>query len=136
MADSNRPLIYLVYEDLVNAVDGIGVKTFLSRPKVTAEELEDFIVIDIPTEIHGRIKGSLGVMAGCYGTFSVFCKAKSDSTLNIGKQGNIIQTVLDLFPINSEHVSATNPTILMQGYDGYGFQVTQITFNIRTKFNI
>lgn len=135
MADKRKPLLYLVYQDLVGAVNGIGKKTFLDRPKTGTEDLANFIVIDIPTEIKGMVKGNFGVMADSYGTFSVFCKAKSDATLNIGTQSDLTQKVLDLFPINGKHITASKPTVLMQGEDGYGYQVTQISFKIRTKFN-
>lgn len=132
---TRRPLIYLVYEDLVEAVKGIGKKTFLDRPKETSEELTNFIVVDLPTELRGSVKGNIDVTSKCFGTFSVFCKAKTDRTLNIGAQSELIQKVLDVFPVNGKHVTASNPTVLMQGEDGYGFQVTQITFKLRTKFN-
>jgi hypothetical protein len=132
---AGKPLIYLVYSDLVEAVKGIGKKTFLDRPKDTKEELANFIVIDIPTEIRGLVKGNADVTSECYGTYSVFCKAKTDRTLNIGTQSDLTQKVLDVFPLNGKHVTATKPTVLMQGEDGYGYQVTQITFKLRTKLN-
>lgn len=132
---ANKPLIYLVYNDLVEAVNGIGKKTFLDRPKNSNEELANFIVIDIPTEIRGLLKGNADVTSECFGTISVFCKAKTDRTLNIVAQSDLTQKVLDVFPINGEHVTATKPTVLMQGEDGYGYQVTQITFRLRTKLN-
>lgn len=132
---TRKPLIYLIYSDLVEAVKGIAKKTFLDRPKDTDEELTNFIVIDLPTEIRGSLKGNADVMSECYGTFSIFCKAKTDRTLNIGAQSDLTQKVLDVFPINGKHVTGTKPTPLMQGEDGYGYQVTQITFKLRTKLN-
>jgi len=63
---------------------------------------------------------------------SVFCKAKTDGTMNVNAQSNLVQQVLDLFPIVGDAVEASNPAILMQGSDGYGYQVTQITFKLRT----
>ena len=91
--------------------------------------------MNLPTELRGMVKGSFDVLADCYGTYSVFCKAKTDSTINIGMQSDLVQKVLDLFPINGQHITATNPTVLMQGDDGYGYQVTQISFALRTKLN-
>lgn len=132
---AKKPLIYLIYNDLVNAVKGIGKKTFLDRPKSESNELVNFIVIDLPTEIKGRLKGNADVTSEGYGVFSVFCQAKTDRTLNITAQSELIQKVLDVFPINGEHITATKPTVLMQGEDGYGYQVTQITFKLRTKLN-
>lgn len=130
-----KPLTYLIYNDLVTAVKGIGKQTFLSRPKTASDELVNFIVVDIPTEIRGRVKGDFNFTVDCYGTISVFCKAKTDSTPNITMQSELSQKVLDLFPINGKHITASNPRILMQGEDGYGYHVTQITFKLRTKLN-
>lgn len=135
MAKNKKSLIYLIYDDLVNAVKGIGEKTFLDRPKSVPEELVKFIVIDIPSEISGKVKGSIDVTAGCYASFYIFCKAKTNGTINIGAQSELTQKVLDLFPINAQHIVASKPIVLMQGQDGYGFQVTHITFSLRTKFN-
>ena len=132
-----KPLVYHIYDDLVNAVKGIGEKTFLGRPEPIGSNVDNFIVIDIPTTISGRVKGNLGIMADCYGVFHIFCKSKSDRTLNIGKQSELTQKVLDIFPINGEHISATQPRLLMNGSDDTGFyQVTQISFKLRTKFNV
>lgn len=135
MANTNKPLVYLIYEDLVKAVDGIGKKTFTYRPKNSSTELVNFVVVGLPTDIYGVFKGSTDVLAECYGTYSVFCKAKTDATVNVGMQSDIVQKVIDLFPINGKHVSASSPRILMQGEDGYGYHVTQITFSLRTKVN-
>lgn len=135
MADGKRSFMYIIYMDLTESVRGIGSKTFLDRPKSSKEELANFIVVDLPTELRGMVKGRMEVMADCYGTFSVFCKAKTDSTVNIVAQGDLTQEILDLFPINGKYVTATNPRVLMQGDDGYGYQVTQISFRLRTKFN-
>ena len=131
----NTSLVYLIYNDLVGAVKGVGEKTFLYRPKTLKEELTSFVVVDLPTELIGRVKGSIDFSAGCYGTFSVFCKAKTDDTPNIDAQSTLVQNILDLFPINGKHISAASPRVLLQGADGHGYQVTQITFKLRTKIN-
>ena len=132
----SKPLLYNIYQDLVTAAKGIGEGVFLDRPKSGDKDLAKFVVVNVPTTIHNRVKGNLGVMAGCFGLYSVFCKAKTNATLNIGAQSDMVQSILDLFPINGEHISAVEPTVLMRGEDGYGYQVTQISFKIRTKFNI
>lgn len=135
MAKKKKPLVYLIYDDLVNAVKGLGKKTYLDRPKSVPDEVVNFIVVDIPTEIRGLVKGSIDFKADCYGTFSIFVKAKTDGTPNIASQTDLTQSVLDVFPINGTHIKATKPSILMQGDDGLGFQVTQITFKLATKTN-
>jgi len=135
MSVTKKPLIYLIYNDLVNAVKGIGKKTFLGRPEPIGEDIANFIVIDLPTELRGMVKGSCDTMVDSYGTFSVFCKSKTDRTLNIVSQSELIQKVLDVFPVNGKSVTASNPRVLMQGFDETGYQVTSISFKLRTKFN-
>lgn len=130
-----KSLIYYIYDELVAAVDGIAKKTFLERPKVTDKELEYFIVVDIPTEIRGQVKGSLNFRVDCYATYSIFCKSKTDGTLNIGAQTALTQKVIDKFPINGKFITATKPTVLMEGNDGFGYHVTQVSFKLRTKLN-
>lgn len=130
-----KPLIYLIYDDLVNAVKGIAKKTFLDRPKNLQEETQNFIVVDIPADIYGRVKGDLTVMAACYGVFYIFVKSKTDGTPNIDSQTRLTDSVLKAFPINGEHITASEPSVLMKGNDGYGYHVTTITFKLRTKFN-
>ena len=95
----------------------------------------NLIVIEPLTTIYGKIAGDEDVMAECYGTYSVYCKAKTDNTININAQTTLVQKVKDVFPINTKHITATKPRELMRGADGNGFQVTQITFKLRTKFN-
>lgn len=131
----SKALTYLIIEDLVKAVDGIGKKTFLSRPKVTAKELTSFLVVSLTSRLYPAIAGNADVKLTTYGTISVFCKAKTDGTPNIGSQTDMVQSVMDLFPINGTHITAYKPTILMRGEDGYGYHETQIIFKIRTKFN-
>lgn len=135
MAETKKALVYIIYDDLANAVEGLAKKTFLDRPNTTSKELTDFIVIDLPTELSALVKGSSDFSVNCYGLFSVFCKSKSDGTLNIGAQSKLAQSVMDKFPINGKYITATNPTIMMKGKDGNGFQVTEISFRLRTRFN-
>ena len=132
---AKKALIYLIYDDLVSAVKGIASKTSLGRPEPIGSDVASLIVIDIPTEIRSRIKGSYDMAVDCYATFDIFCKSKSDRTLNIGSQSNLTQKVLDVFPINGKAVIASNPTVLLKGFDDTGYQVTSISFKLRTKLN-
>ena len=130
-----KSLLYHIYNELSSAVKGIGNKTFFGRPEPVGQDVANFIAIEIPTEIRGRIKGSYDMAVECYATFSVYCKAKTDRTLNVNSQSDLTQKVLDVFPIDAKHIVATHPTVLMGGYDETGFQVTQISFKLRTRIN-
>jgi len=130
-----KSIVYLIYNDLSAAVKGVAVKVSFGRPEPVGSDVANFIAIEIPTEIRSRIAGSFDMSVDCYATFDVYCKAKTDRTLNVGTQTDLVQKVLDVFPINGKCVTAANPTILMQGYDETGYQVTKISFRLRTKFN-
>lgn len=132
---AKKALLYLIYDDLTNAVNGIAKKTFLGRPEPIGTDVASLIVIDIPTEIRSRIAGSYEMSVDCYATFSVYCKAKTDRTLNVSSQSDLTQKVLDVFPINGKCIVCSKPTVLLQGFDKTGYQVTQISFKLRTKFN-
>lgn len=132
---ANKPLIYYIYNDLVTAVNGIAKKTYLDRPKALAEETTNFIVVDIPDNIRKRFKGDMNFMVGCYGVFHLFVKSKTDGTPNIDTQTRLTDSILNVFPINGIHVTASEPDVLMKGTDGYGYHVTTITYKLRTKFN-
>lgn len=128
-----KSFLFYVYDDLVEAVKGITDKTFLGRPKVVSDKLNSFIVVQLPVNIRNLIAGGIERMPYTQGTFTVYAKAKSDSTLNPGIQTDLVDQVIKKFPISTERIAATRPRILMEGEDGYGFQSTLITFTIRGK---
>lgn len=134
MAEKQRTPLYYIYDDLYQGVKGVADKVSLGRrPKQTKEELKSFLVIKLESRIRNLIAGGLDRMPYCYGTVTVFCKAKDDGTLNIEAQSDLVDAVIKKFPIAGTHIAATRPQILMQGEDGYGYQVTQISFTIRGK---
>ena len=135
MAKKVKPLLTLIYDDLSSAVKGIADKLSFGRPEPVGSNVANFISIEIPTEIRSRIKGSYDMSVDCYATFNVYVKSKTDRTLNINSQSDITQKVLDVFPINGKCIVGSKPTLLMQGFDETGYQVTQISFRLRTKFN-
>ena len=128
----NDTFLYKVFNDLVNAAEKTGKPVYLERPKSLKSEVTQFVVVSLPAQIYGMVKGGLDFRSASNGLISVFCKAKTDGTMNVNAQSNLVQQVLGLFPIVGDAVEASNPAILMQGSDGYGYQVTQITFKLRT----
>lgn len=131
-----KPTMYNIFNSLVKAAKATGVaNVYLSnRPNVT-KEMTEFVVIDLPTEQYRAVKGNDDFIIKTDGVFYIGMKAKSDNTPNIGKQTALVQKFLDLFPIKDDHIVATEPTVLLKGSDKSGFQITTISFNIRTKIN-
>jgi len=134
MAEKKRTPLYLIYDDLCQPMKEVAEKVSLGRrPKQTKTELKTFLVINLASRLRNLIAGDLTNMPQCYGTITVFCKAKDDGTLNIESQSDVVDAVIKKFPISGEHIAATRPQIMMEGEDGYGYQVTQISFTIRGK---
>lgn len=131
-----KPTMYNIFNSLVTAAKTTDVANiFLSnRPDVT-KEMTEFVVIDLPTEQYRSVKGNDDFVVRTDGVFYIGMRAKSDNTPNIGKQTALVQKFLDLFPIKDDHIVATEPTVLLKGSDKSGFQITTISFNIRTKIN-
>lgn len=134
MAEQQNNFLYNFYNDLTEALKSIGVKMFLGRrPKTSKEELNAFLVIKLNTRMHNIIAGGIDRMPHCYGTIHVFYKAKDDGTLNVQGHTELVDKVIKCFPIAGKHLAGTRPEILMDGEDGYGYQVTIISFSIRGK---
>lgn len=129
-------LLYLIYNDLTEALKGKGYPIYFGRPTNLPEKTTAFLVIELPVELLGRVAGDMKVMADTFGLISMYVKAKSNGTMNIEAQGDGTEIVTDVFPINTDNITASKPRILVSGNDGDGYHVTKITFKLRTKFNI
>lgn len=134
----NKPLVWHIFNEIVSeikSVGGIENVYITNRPKEVNDKMKAFAVVSLPTEIRRTIIGNEDTELRMIGVIHVFTKSKTDNTPNIVSQTSIAQSVMDLFPINGEHIVASLPSILIDGDDGNGFQITSITFKIRTKFN-
>lgn len=131
-----KPTMYNIFNSLVTAAKTTGLTNiYLSnRPKV-AKKMSEFVVIDLPTELYRAVKGNDDFIVRTDGVFYIGVKAKSDNTPNISKQTELVHKFVNLFPIEDDFIVASGPSILMRGDDKAGFQITTISFNIRTKIN-
>lgn len=134
-----KSVLYNIYSDLVTAVNPVvGAKyVFLKdRPNVKDDEtpMAKFVVIDIPTTIRDYVIGESKTMLQASGILHVFVSARSNNTLNLNAMGDLVDSLVELFPIKGNYAVATNPRVLMRGADGEGFQVTTITFDLRCRW--
>ena len=132
---ANKPLTYRIFGDLTNAVGSFS-PVYLGRPKTTDNPESYFIVVTLPTDINDIAAGNTGFSLKTYGYYDIYVKAKTDSTMNVNSQTTLTAKVEALFPIKGEVMVASKPTLRFLGYDGYGFHVTRIMFDIRTFINI
>lgn len=130
---------YNIINSLVSACkEAKAEKIFISnRPKIGAAgaKYKSFAVIVLPSRLYRDVKGNTDFLMSTNGILSIGVEAKKDGQPNIERQTEIVQSFLDLFPINDDYISATNPVILMKGLDETNFQITHIMFDIRTKIN-
>ena len=133
-----KSTLYNIYNDLVKAVKPIvgNKNVFLKdRPKTNGDEvpMSKFVVVDLPVSIDDYVIGSKKTYLTTSGVYYLFTQSRKDDTLDINATGELVDSVLDLFPISGDYVVASNPVVRMGGSDGMGFQVTTVTFDLHTK---
>jgi len=124
-----------IYGDLVSAMNTVLDKKliFLGRPDTISSEMTKFATIEIPATITDVAYGKNKLMLNTTGLITLFVKSKSNGTLNVNAMSDLVDCVIDLFPINGQYCAAARPTPFMKGDDGQGFNYTEIAFHIHTK---
>ena len=127
-----------LYSDLVSALATVVDRECIflgNRPRFSKEDAKfgRFVVIDIPDAVRDVAIGKHKLMLHTMGILSLFDKSKNDDTLRVNSMSDFIDAVTDLFPISGEYCVAANPIPLINGSDGYGYQVAEISFNLHTK---
>lgn len=136
MAQSNTTATFQILNSIVTALKPLGVKTYLlNRPKTVDDKMTQFVVIDLPTQILRTTKGYDDYNYRTTGVIYAFVRAKTDGTPNIDKQTQLVRSIAELFPLKDDIVRCVEPKVLMRGLDKTDFQVTTITFTLRTKVN-
>lgn len=133
-----KSTLYNIYNDLVKAVKPIvGSKyVFLKdRPKTKEGEvpMEKFVVVDLPVSIDDYVIGGKKTYLTTSGVFYLFTQARSNDTLDVNVMGDLVDNVVNLFPIKGDYVVASNPVVRMTGSDGMGFQVSTISFDLHSR---
>ena len=133
-----KSVLFNIYDDLVKALKPIvGAKyIFLrNRPKIKGDDvpMKRFAVVSIPAAISDYVIGNKKRHLVTTGVFYLFTQARSDDTLDVNAMGEFVDSIADIFPIVGDYVVASNPVVETTGSDGYGFQVTMISFDIHTK---
>ena len=136
---AEKTTIAKMYDDLVNALDGIVERKFIftgGRPDIKDANLETmskYIVVELPVAIDDMVFGNHKFHLTTTGVFYLISKSKSKRTFNVNDISDFIEEVTDLFPISGEHFAAVNPVVLMRGMDEFGYQLVTITFDLHSK---
>lgn len=132
--------LYCIFSDLVAAMKTVveGKYVFLKdRPNVTDDApMSKFVVIDLPLTIRDYVIGSRRTMLETDGILYAFVQSRSNATLDVNATGDFVDSIVSLFPISGTYCVATNPRVRLMGGDGQGFQVTTITFDLRSRWGV
>lgn len=136
---AEKSTIAKMYDDLVNAFDGIVEKKYIfvgGRPDIKEADLETmkkYVVIELPVGIEDMVVGNYKFHLTTTGVFYLISAAKKNRTFNVNALSDFTEEVTDRFPIRGEYIVATNPTVLMRGMDEFGYQIVTITFDLYNK---
>lgn len=138
---AKKSTLYHIYSDLVNAMKSVVETKYIflkDRPNIKEDDvpMQKFVVIDLPTSIRDYVIGGRKTLLETSGVFYVFVQARSNKTLDVNATGEFIDSIVNLFPISGDNCVATNPSVRMTGSDGFGFQVTTITFDLRGRWGV
>lgn len=136
-----KSVLFNIYADLTTAMKNVVETKYIylkDRPKVGDDDLptKKFAVIDLPLNISDYVIGSKKTRLVTSGVFYLFTQSRDNGTLDVNIAGDFVDSVVGLFPIIGEYCEATDPVIQMTGNDGYGFQVTTVTFSLATKWRV
>lgn len=133
---AEKSTIAKMYDDLVNALDGVVERKFIfpgGRPDIKEADLEQmkkYIVIELPVQISDMAVGNKKFHLTTTGVFYLLSVAKKNKTFNVNMLSDFTEEVTDTFPIRGSYITATNPVVLMNGMDEFGYQVVTVTFDI------
>ena len=134
-----KSVLYNIYADLVKAMETIvpTKNVFLQdRPNVKDGSLpmSQFVVVTLPATIRDYVIGNRRTYLTTTGIAYVFTQSRKNATLDLEPMGGIVDSIVDLFPISGEYCVASNPSVLMSGSDGNGYQVSTIAFDLRCRW--
>lgn len=132
---ANTTATYQMFNSVVNMLKDCKVKTYLSERPKEAGKAESFAVVDFPVSVRRPFVGNDDFRYRTQGVIYIFSRSKNDGTPNIDKQTSLVRKVFEKFPHKDDVCECVNPTVLLRGADEYGFQVTTITFTVRTRIN-
>ena len=136
---AQKTTIAKMYDDLVNAMDGIVERKFIfvgGRPDIKEAQLETmkkYIVIELPINIEDIAVGNNKFHLTTTGVIYLISKAKKNRTYNINELSDFVEEVTDKGPVKGEYIAAVNPSVLATGMDEFGYQIATVTFDIHTK---
>lgn len=104
-----------------------------NRPQATPEQMQDFVVVSIPSRLEASTYGGgYGVTSG-YCNIEIFVKLKKSGVEDIKKVSSKLEQLLSLFPYSDENVQLSRPVVALKGTDGLGFSAVLVRTELLIK---
>ena len=117
---------------LRDSVLPLGVEVFITtRPKWYRERMNEFIVVSLPVSITNMTVGNCG-MTRTTCRIEIFARDK-DGQENIDRLDELTGKIESIFPITGDGMTASEPSVIMEGSDGNGFHVIVVQADFLTK---
>lgn len=103
------------------------------RPQATPEQMQDFVVVSIPSRIEASTYGGGYGSTSGYCNIEIFVKLKKSGVEDIKKMNSMLEDVLDLFPYSDDAIQLARPVVALRGNDGLGFSAVLVRAELLIK---
>lgn len=103
------------------------------RPQATPEQMEDFVVVSIPTRMESSTYGGgYGATTG-YCNIEVYVRLKKSGMEDVSKTDAMLGDLLDILPYSDDTVQLARPQVMLRGNDGLGFSAVLVRAELLIK---
>lgn len=111
-----------VLESICKSLEGITDKVYSGkRPDAVQEQQKSFLVVSVPVGLDDQNAWQRGTLR-----ISIYVRNKANGIENTKKLDAVLNAVAAKFPLVGERYSATNPSVVLKGYDGVAFDVWHV----------
>ena len=103
------------------------------RPQATPEQMQDFVVVSIPSRIEASTYGGGYGSTSGYCNIEVYVKLKKSGLEDVNKIDEMVGEMLDIFPYKDGIIQLSRPQVMLRGNDGLGFSAVLIRAELVIK---
>lgn len=103
------------------------------RPQAVCEQMDDFVVVSIPTSMESlAYGGGYGSVSGvCH--FELYARLKKSGVEDVAKTDSMTGGLLDMLPYRDDAIQVSRPQVTLKGNDGLGFSVVLVRAELLIK---
>lgn len=103
------------------------------RPSAVPKQMDDFIVVSIPGTLESTVFGGGYGNVPSYCDIEVYVRLKKNGMEDVSKMGDVCRSILKMFPISDDTITASRPRMMLKGNDGLGFSAALIRADLLIK---